>query len=95
MTMTSYTGWIRAHPGGAWQVVCLAPTFDDAWRQLLDVRADAPTCDKVVNDGRYPEARRRDQAAAEDARQHVGGWTPPLAGASWSGSGRDAKARRR
>lgn len=55
---STYVGWIRK-PGGHWRQVCRAVGWDACWDLLLRVVPDALTVEKLVNDGKHPEHRRR------------------------------------
>jgi hypothetical protein len=52
----AFTGWHRPHSRAAWQRVVEAPTAREAWDQLFDLRRGG---DKVVTDGRHPDADKR------------------------------------
>lgn len=55
-----FVGWCRA-PGGPWRRVCRASTWDGCWDLLLRVEpaAAAGLVQRLVNDGRHPEQRKR------------------------------------
>lgn len=56
--MTPFAGWIKPR-GEPWRLACRAATWRACWDALLRVPCDAPLVERLVNDGRHPDARRR------------------------------------
>lgn len=57
--MKRFCGWVK-QAGGEWRVVCRADTWGECWALLIRHRVKgAASCEKLVNGGSHPDARRR------------------------------------
>jgi hypothetical protein len=55
-----FLGWFRPHSKAPWRAVVQAGTSTEAWDRLFDLKCGG---DKVVTDGRHPDAGKRRQGA--------------------------------
>lgn len=59
-TTTPWTGWIRSVPGGKWQPVCHALTWQGCMDLLIRHRGETESVEKVVlPSGKHPDRRRK------------------------------------